>query len=339
MSWDEERAPPPAEPAGWLPDAPPTGAAVVSAYRWILGRDPESAQVITAHAMGCETVEELRRRLMASAEFRERSGFAGTPALAQGPAPSIALEADPDQLARLLQLGQRYWQRMGEIAPLWSAVPEPIYRGQRIEGSRRSFYASGREDRDLLEGVLGRLGVTPARIGRLVEFGCGAGRATLHLAALTPDVTGVDFAPSQLAVARAEAEERGLDHIRWRRVSAGMTMPEDGCDLWFSRRTLQHNPPPVIRALLRRTFADLRPGAIAAFQLLSWGLGYGFTLAEALAAPAASGAPPLHVLPQAEVFALVAEAGCEMLAVHDDPLQGLDRTRWLSHLFVLRRLA
>jgi SAM-dependent methyltransferase len=306
---------------------------------------PENDQVVAWHATHCETIEALRRKLMASAEFRERNGFAGTPALArwapgegigEDQLPAIALDATAEDVTRLLVLAQRYWQRIGDAAPHWSALPDLIYRPERIDSSRRSLFASGREDREILEGVLGRLGVAPSRLGRLVDFGCGVGRATLHLAALTPDVTGVDFAASQLAVAKAAARQRGLDHIAWRRVLPGVTMPEEGCDVWFSRRALQHNPPPVIRALLRRTFADLRPGGIAVFQLLTWGLGYGFSVAEGLATPIPRDAPQ-HVLPQQAVFALVAEAGLELLGVHDDPVPGLDRTRWLSHLFVVRR--
>lgn len=338
MSWESDLGGDARAAQPYRADARPTEADVVTAYRWLLGRDPESAATIGRQVAETETVEALRRRLLASAEFRTRHGFAGSPALAQGAAPAIELDATEEQVARLLALGQRYWQRIGEAAPHYSALPDLVFRPENLSGSRRSLYATGREDRDILEGTLGRLGVPVGRIGRIVEFGCGVGRATLHLAALSPEVTGVDFAPAQLAVARAEARERGLDHIGWQRVAPGVTMPPDGCDLWFSRRALQHNPPPVIRALLRRTFAGLRPGAIATFQLLTWGQGYGFVLEEALAAPIPREAPQ-HVLPQAEVFALAAESGCKVLAVQDDPVVGLDRTRWLSHLFVVRRPA
>jgi SAM-dependent methyltransferase len=317
------------------PDAAPTAADVVAAYFWVLGRPPENERVVGWHVANVETVEMLRRRLMGSAEFREKHGFAGSPILAGGPVPAIGLEATPAEIARMLVLAQRYWQHMGEVAPHWSALPEPIFRPEHIASSRRSLFASGREDRDLLEGILRQVGIPLNRIGHVVDFGCGIGRATLHFAALAAEVTGVDFAAAQLAIARQEAQVRGLDHIAWVRVQGGATMPQRGCDVWFSRRVLQHNPPPVIRALLRRTFADLRPGAVAVFQLLSWGADYGFSVAEALAAPSLRGLPQ-HVLPQAEVFALAREAGLELVAVHEDPVPGLDRTRWLSHVFVVR---
>lgn len=322
--------------AGLHPDARPTPDDVAAAYRWILGRLPESEQVVRAQVAAVETSEDLRRRLLASAEFRVVGGFAGSPALPVGPAPAIELDAPPEAVARLLVLQQRLWQRLGETAPHWSALPQLIYRPEHVGDSRRSLYASGREERELLMAVLGRLGLDPARFRHLVDFGCGVGRATLHLAALCPEVTGVDFAPAQLAVARQEALARAMDHIAWLAVRGGATMPAGGCDLWFSRRTLHHNPPPVIRALLRRSFAELRPGGLAVFQLLTFGDGYGFVVADALAAGAPQRAEH-HALPQPEVFALAAAAGLEVLAVHDDPVPGLDRTRWLSHLFVLRR--
>lgn len=317
-------------------DAPPTPADVLAAYRWILGRAPENEDVAAAHLASAETREVLRRRFLASPEFLAAHGYAGGADRPAGPAPRIELQATEAQRARLLGESQRGWQRLGEIAPYWSALPGVALRSRGGGDGVRSVLATGREDRALLEAVLGRLGMAPGAFAHLADFGCGIGRATLHFAACCPEVTGLDFAPSQLAVARREAARRGFDHIAWMAVRPGMTMPPRPCDLWFSRRVLQHNPPPVIRALLADAFARLAPGAVAVFQLLTWGLGYGFDLGAALAAEGPDD-HPLHVLPQAEVFALAAAAGLAVLAVHEDPMPGLDRARWLSHLFVMRR--
>ncbi len=46
--------------------------------------------------------------------------------------------------------------------------------------------------------------------GRLLDVGCGTGEHTLMAAALGLDATGVDIAPSALAVARRKAADRGL---------------------------------------------------------------------------------------------------------------------------------
>lgn len=115
-------------------------------------------------------------------------------------------------------------------------------------------------------------------------------------------------------------------------------MPEGGWDLWFSRLVLQHNPPPVMRHLLWLAFEGLRPGGLAVFQLPVHGRGYRFDIGEYLAG--GEGGMELHALPQAEVFALAAAAGLEVLEVREDSHMTMrDPAAWLSNLFVLRRPA
>ncbi len=47
-------------------------------------------------------------------------------------------------------------------------------------------------------------------VGRLLDVGCGTGEHTLMAAALGLDSTGVDIAPTAVALARRKADERGV---------------------------------------------------------------------------------------------------------------------------------
>ena len=47
--------------------------------------------------------------------------------------------------------------------------------------------------------------------GRVLDAGCGLGEHTILLTALDYDVLGIDFAPSAVAQARANAEAKGVD--------------------------------------------------------------------------------------------------------------------------------
>lgn len=314
----------------------PTRTEVIEAYRWILGREPDSEAAIES-CLALPGAEALRLRLLRSAEFRRGSAANVPPGLpADAPPPAIETAATPAQVEALLLRQRRLWHRLGEAAPHFSVLPEPRFLPDRIAQTRQAFHAGGRAERDLLEGVLARTGLDAGRLPRLVEFGCGVGRATLHLAALCPEVTGVDISRPHLDLAREAALARGLDHIRWLRARPDLPMPVEGCDLWFSRRVLQHNPPPLIRHLLALAFAGLAPGGAAVFQLMTWGLDYRFGTADHLAAPEPL-EPELHALPQGEVFALAAASGLEVLEVQEDPVPGMDRRLWVSHLFVLRR--
>lgn len=313
----------------------PTVGDVDAAYRWLLGRPPESEAVVRTHLEHAPTLAALRDRLMRSPEFRRVSviGFIPGPPLDAAPIEPVP-EPGPEALEAMLVRARRGWVQLAEEGAHHSVLPDPRFRPETLPAHLRGFYATGREDRDRLAAVLHRLGLGGRPFHHLVEFGCGVGRATVHLATLCPEVTGIDHSPPHLEAARAEAKLRGLAHLRFLRSRPDAPMPAGACDLWFSRRALQWNPPPVMRAVLRLAFAALRPGGVAVFQLPTWGEGYRFDPAAHLAGPER---PGLHALPQAEVFALAAEAGLAVLEVQEDVVPGLDRRLWLSHVFVVRR--
>jgi SAM-dependent methyltransferase len=319
--------------------AAPTPADVLGAYLWMLGRAPEDAGVVTRLLARLESRAALRTELLRSSEFRQRVGAEALPGLpVDAPAMIIETVAGPAEREALLLALRREWARLGEMAPYWSCRPEAAFRPDRMAAHKRAFYASGMADRRLVEGVLARHRIAPEQLGRAVDFGCGLGRATLHLAAICPEVAGIDISAPHLALARAEARARGLDHIAWLRARPDRPMPAEGYGLWYSRSVLQHVPPPLARHLLELAFAGLAPGGLAVFQALTYGAGYGY--AAGTAPPAPGSAPEeLHVLPQSVIFDTAAAAGLRVLEVQEDPAPGLDRGRWLSHLFVLQRPA
>jgi SAM-dependent methyltransferase len=320
-----------APPADAL-QARPAREDVVLAYRWLLGRAPEDEGVIARLLARTETLEALRAELLHSAEFRQHLPADPPPGLPHDAPPMPPTDPVGEAELEAMQLHLRKaWSRLGTAAPHWSCRPEPRFRPERLAANRRAFHATGLEDRSIVEGALARHRIAAGALGTAVEFGCGVGRATLHLAALCPEVTGIDVSAPHLELARDAARERGLDHIAWRRSRADRPMPAEGYGLWYSRHVLQHCPPPLARHLLDIAFAGLAPGGVAVFQLLTHAL---------------PGAPPqgpagiaLHALPQADVFALAAARGLAVLEVQEDARTGLDRRRWLSHLFVLRRPA
>ena len=49
--------------------------------------------------------------------------------------------------------------------------------------------------------------------GAILELGCGTGRVTLQLAGMGVQVTGLDFSPSMLAVAKQKSQK--LQNVHW----------------------------------------------------------------------------------------------------------------------------
>jgi SAM-dependent methyltransferase len=323
----------------WL-DRKPEASHVVAAYRWLLGRDPESPQTAERLAAASLTFAELRQRVMESAECRAQfDPMRWRPMPLDLPPQEVESEADEAALAALLARIGGAWSRLGETEPHWSVLTDDRFRGERLAGNLAAFIASGESSAKAVTGMLARHGVTPATHPRLVEFGCGVGRVTLPLARRFPQVTGCDISTGHLAAAREAAAEAGIGGIRWWQVRIRSLLPAEPCDIWYSHLVLQHNPPPLVRHILREAFAALAPGGVALFQVPTHIRGYRFVLADYLARPAEAGIE-MHALPQSAIFALAAEAGLQVLEVRDDShLTTREAGRFLSHSYLFRRPA
>jgi SAM-dependent methyltransferase len=311
---------------------------VTTAYRWLLGRSPDGEEAIEDQISRANTIAEMRARIMASAEFRSQiDDTVLRPLPLALPREEIESRASPAVLATLMGRMARIWTALGERSPHWSVLTEDRFRPASIEANLGVFRATASTDLGIVRSVIERHGLA-AEAPRLLDYGCGVGRATLALAPLFADAVGCDISPPHLALAAAEAEARGVANVAWHQATAEAPMPEGGWDVWFSRLVLQHNPPPVIRHLLGLAFAGLRPGGLVIFQLPVHGRGYRFDIGEYLAE--GEGGMELHALPQPEVFALAREAGLELLELREDSHMTMaDPSAWLSNLFVFRRPA
>ncbi len=311
---------------------------VIAAYRFILGREPESEAVIAKRVKAGLLVGELRSAMMRSGEFRKRNPLPAATPLPLAPAPlDVQVEAASEVIAAMLARTGAVWARLGQEAPHWSVLTQDQFRPERIAETRAAFYATGERDRALVRDMLARHGLSPAALPRVVEYGCGVGRATIALAEDFREVIACDISPSHLALGRRAASEAGRSNIGWFQSTVERPMPGGRYDLWYSRLVLQHNPPPIIAWLLAMAFARLAPGGVAMFQVPTHRDGYRFDLARYLARePGAE--MEMHVLPQATVFQLAAAARLQVLEVREDThLVASSRSQWLSNLFVLRR--
>jgi SAM-dependent methyltransferase len=316
----------------------PERSQVVHAHRWLLGRDPESEAKIETMIAGCATIQELRHRLMNSAECRAQ--FDPTrwrPMPLDLPPDEIESEADAAALDDLLARVREAWSTLGEVEPHWSVLTQERYRADRIAENRAEFLASGEAHARVIVGLLARHGIAAADLPRVVEFGCGVGRISIPLARRFAQVTGCDISAGHLEAARAAAMEAGAANLAWWHVGPATLMPAPPWDFWTSHLVLQHNPPPLIRHILRHAFAGLAPGGVALFQVPSHIRGYRFDLAKYLAAPPRQGME-MHVLPQRAVLELAADAGLRLIELRDDThMATTEAGRFLSHSFLFRR--
>ena len=318
-------------------DAAERARAVHWAYRIMLLREPESREAVDYLVRTASTARQLRDTLLGSAEMRASPGFPVVMSMSgDEPPQAVQTEVDPAQRRQLFARVQQVWHSLGEQQPHWSVVTADEFRPDRIGESLEHFYATGEGNIQTLLRMLRRNGVEPASLSSCLDFGCGVGRLTFALCKQFRQVVGVDVSASHLAVARSEAAKRGISNVDFRLLATVEAIDElPQVDLVYSIIVLQHNPPPVIRALFAGLLRRLSPGGVAVVQVPTYlPGGYSFEARSYLATPA--GEMEMHALPQREAFALAREAGVNVLEVLEDMWTGYGAGS-RSNTFVMQR--
>ncbi|SDB61307.1 Methyltransferase domain-containing protein [Belnapia rosea] len=318
---------------------------VVLAYRYILGREPESEAVIEQHRQGHASLASLRDTFLHSRELSEQLGHSATQAVTPlaatlpldvAPRP-VETQADAATLARLLNLVAGRWEAIGETAPHWSVVSSDEFAPERIAETREAFYASAGIDLRIILGILARIGRAAGDFTRIVEYGCGVGRLSMLLAGTFRQVVGLDISRAHLRLAEERRRQLDIENIIFRQVTADHLHPEQDYDLWFSRIVLQHNPPPVILHILDGMFRGLAPGGITIFQVPTHYEWYAFRTADYLA-QADGPAVEMHMVPQRAVLELAERHRCRLLEMREDTWVIAPRADCLSNTFVFEKV-
>ena len=253
------------------------------------------------------------------------------------PALDIELDATPEQLSRMLAKIGRSWTEMGAVRPHHSVMTAPQYRPDNIEKSLEDFWRSGAAELETIDFHLRQLGFGELHQKICVEYGCGLGRVTMPLATRFATVHAYDISSTHLAAARERANALGQTNVRFHERGNGLLSPLEPCDFFYSRLVFQHNPPPVIRELIRLALKALRPGGLAIFGVPVYLADYRFRIEEYLQQPHRPFIE-MHCLPQREVFSIVAVARCSLVEVREE--RNITRTmECLANLFVVRRPA
>ncbi len=305
------------------------------AYRFLLGREPSEREA--AAWLGVPSLAELRKHFLESFEFRAiaLSAARNPPRLPLDLVPlAIEWQAEPNTEKTLLDYVKKTWTKLGEEEPHWSVLSSEEFKAANINEHRQSFYASGATDARLISAVLERNGIAAGRYRRILEYGCGVGRATTHIAKRFQEVIAVDISASHLSLAEKTIADSGNKNVRFVLSKAPDFGIEEGFDLFFSYIVLQHNPPPVIALVLRRMFRCLMPEGLAIFQVPTYVPGYSFSVARYLFEPKLE-TIEMHCLPQHVIFQLALEAGCMCLEVREDAAMDFP---WLSNTFVFRKM-
>jgi SAM-dependent methyltransferase len=313
---------------------------VIRAYQLLLGRNPENDSVVRGH-MRAPSLEHLRQVFIQSPEFQmivKSPGSApGFPAFIDRAEPiRVEVKTDDDSLAKLLARVERCWTQLGETEPHWSVLTDDLYKQQNFGENAKSFYNSGKQEANRLIAWLERNAVERSRFDSCLELGCGTGRITPWLAEQFARTIACDISKPHLVLAAAATRNHGVTNVEFVHISGIHvleTLPK--VDVIFSFIVLQHNPPPVIYALIKRLLGLLNPGGAALLQVPTYGTGYSFEVQHYLRSREHASVE-MHLIPQRFVFELAEAAGCHVLEVEPD-LYISTMTSWMSNTFLIRK--
>lgn len=315
---------------------------VIQAYRLILGREPESPEMVNRYAAEIKDLDALRDLFISSSEFRQhfdrvhasrrtQRGFFGAPMY-------VELDATPDQLMALCAKTAAQWDYLGKTEPFWSVLTQENYLTSRIEQSKADFYATGEIEASVLDSALARHGIEPRPEGRCLELGCGVGRVTGALARRYREVVALDISEPHLLLAKDALQARGINNVHYEQLKSLTEILSYGAvDLFYSKIVLQHNPPPVMGLLLRAMLNALTPGGVGSFQIPVFKAGYQFTIASYLKEENATNME-MHFFPQAELLNLIADADCRVCELFEDDSIGVS-PNMLSNTVLVQKLS
>lgn len=313
---------------------------VLWAYRLILGREPESEKAIQVH-LRHDNIASLRANFLSCSEFKKKNSTLASDQrrlhFNRLDLPKISVEttATPAQLALCLAKIKAAWTHLGLSRPHFSVLTNKIYLPENLENNLDNFYTSGENEAARTGRMLERHGVTDLSDKVCVEYGCGVGRVTMGLARRCKYIHGYDISQGHLDLAKQRAKELDIGNCRFHLCSDNLLEPLEKCDFFYSVIVFQHNPPPVIRHLIRNALRALNTGGIAIFQVPTYFFDYHFSIDEWLAATHRLDMQ-MHCIPQDAVFSIIAEEDCKLLDVREDNRTGSDR--FISNTFVVRKL-
>jgi SAM-dependent methyltransferase len=295
-------------------------------YKLLLGREPESEAVV-ARAAEAASHEALLDAFLTSEEYRRRFPPSFQSAYLAAPA-RVDVDVPPQALAAMFERIRQEWSKLGDEDPYWSVLTDEAYRGDALtQAQTAAFYETGADTARAIDVFAARAGVA-IPTGRCVEFGCGVGRVTSHLAKRFDEVVAVDISPRNLEICVETLRGQGCRNI----TPLLLKSPEDAAgipahDLLFSTIVLQHNPPPVQAFLLDILLSKLNPGGMFLVQIPTHTPDYAFDAEAYLASPVID--MELHNLPMPDVFRLLTKHRAEPLEVLMDAWTGL----YGSHTF------
>ena len=160
---------------------------------------------------------------------------------------------------------QRNWEGLAQADPLWAICTDPGKKDRHW--TRDDFFASGRNEVEVVLGHAARIGLSIDRTSPALDFGCGIGRLTRALAEYFPECCGVDISPTMIHL----AQDLNRDLLQCRFLLNEETelkdLPENYFGFIYTSIVLQHIAAPHSHKYIAELVRVLKPGGMLIFQL------------------------------------------------------------------------
>lgn len=299
-------------------------SAIFSAYKLFLDLNSRNEEIVHYHR---------------SDEFLNKFGMTSPYKTGLCDPCTVEHEAKDEQLDVMLSHIKNIWTTYGDNDPFWSVITsEKFSRDSISDESKQEFYRSGEESCRFLTDSLKRNDISLDRLSSCLEFGCGTGRITGHLAKLFKNVIACDISKPHLKIAEEHAIRENIKNVSFRDIYSPHELSEikKGVDVIFSMIVLQHNPPPLIAEYIKAFFKILNPGGVAFFQVPTHKKGYSFSIDRYLDDVDNINIMEMHALPQKAIFEIVRNNNFIVLEVREDSWVGDAGT--ISNTFLIQRL-
>ena len=316
---------------------------VILAYRLILGREPENADVVENYIQTAKSLKDLRNDFLKSPEFVNQMAAAlQKPQFVRQRHPfnlpkiPVEVHVSHEVLEQMFKRTADAWEYLGFTEPYWSVLTQPQYMMERFAQNNDQFYESAGPLFRTFLATLKRNGINPADLSTCLEVGCGVGRMTRFLAETFTKVIGADISGQHLVMAKNylnSLNKSNVEFLHWQNPQQVQQLPQ--VDLVLSVITLQHNPPPVISWLLRQLLNSLKPDGVAFIQIPTYRNGYMFEVERYLLSTQENKIE-MHYLPQEYVFQVIEASQCRCLEIREDGMVG-DEEKMLSNSFLIKK--
>ena len=173
--------------------------------------------------------------------------------------PSVATRA----ARKVHRLSLRFRERMANvpIRARHKGLPLPPSRLIYLVGGSNDlgwFLGAGAQAAASIRDVLGRNGLDIARMGAILDFGCGAGRVLRHWHDLpSTTVCGTDYNP---ALVRWCRQKLAFADVRRNRLDGGIEWPDASFDFIYALSVFTHLTDPIGRGWMAELTRLVKPG-------------------------------------------------------------------------------